>query len=386
MTWKTSNQPVRYDEARAAQLKPIRAAIEKLGLPPVRLRKLYGLCNAMELQIEDGGDSPEVNRLLLDALRAGILHQVSERQAQAVLQAIDVFERAEAERWEQVKAGTLPPIELSLEEQLDDLMQEGYSLIYDKHQTAAGCDLWLKAWELVKKMATPEMRAVEAFDRAYPGQLQSLFNWASDIEMELGNAGIDNDAYHEHRIRFVHEFLAQFPEVDDNRYLNLKRAEGEALWRLGRQAEAEAVYQALVKKLPDEAWAYIGWSDEYYLGSWAAKDYQAGEAILLKALARPNLQDRADVLDRLAGLYEEWGKPDQQALIQAELDAILERKKSTRKLQPPPVIDKLAQLFRPPAPKPLKPEKPQKLKRNDPCWCGSGKKYKQCHMKSDMRS
>jgi hypothetical protein len=21
--------------------------------------------------------------------------------------------------------------------------------------------------------------------------------------------------------------------------------------------------------------------------------------------------------------------------------------------------------------------------RNDPCWCGSGKKYKHCHMKSD---
>jgi len=23
------------------------------------------------------------------------------------------------------------------------------------------------------------------------------------------------------------------------------------------------------------------------------------------------------------------------------------------------------------------------LGRNDPCWCGSGKKYKQCHMRSD---
>ena len=25
----------------------------------------------------------------------------------------------------------------------------------------------------------------------------------------------------------------------------------------------------------------------------------------------------------------------------------------------------------------------RKLGRNDPCWCGSGKKYKQCHYKSD---
>ena len=23
--------------------------------------------------------------------------------------------------------------------------------------------------------------------------------------------------------------------------------------------------------------------------------------------------------------------------------------------------------------------------RNDPCWCGSGKKYKHCHMRSDDR-
>ena len=25
------------------------------------------------------------------------------------------------------------------------------------------------------------------------------------------------------------------------------------------------------------------------------------------------------------------------------------------------------------------------LGRNEPCWCGSGKKYKQCHLSSDER-
>jgi preprotein translocase subunit SecA len=28
----------------------------------------------------------------------------------------------------------------------------------------------------------------------------------------------------------------------------------------------------------------------------------------------------------------------------------------------------------------------QALGRNDPCWCGSGKKYKHCHMRQDMES
>ena len=36
-----------------------------------------------------------------------------------------------------------------------------------------------------------------------------------------------------------------------------------------------------------------------------------------------------------------------------------------------------------PAPvKTVKRERP-KLGRNDPCWCGSGKKYKACHMRED---
>lgn len=32
------------------------------------------------------------------------------------------------------------------------------------------------------------------------------------------------------------------------------------------------------------------------------------------------------------------------------------------------------------------PQKHEKLQRNDPCWCGSGKKYKKCHLKADIQS
>ncbi|MBU0639228.1 MAG: SEC-C domain-containing protein [Planctomycetes bacterium] len=31
------------------------------------------------------------------------------------------------------------------------------------------------------------------------------------------------------------------------------------------------------------------------------------------------------------------------------------------------------------------PEAAANLGRNDPCWCGSGKKYKRCHYESDMK-
>jgi tetratricopeptide (TPR) repeat protein len=364
----------RYDKARVAQLKPIWAEIQKLKLPPLRFRKLGAICNALEAQIEDGGDHPQVNQLLLDTLRAGILHQVGERQARGALRAIAAFEQAEAKRWAQVKAGTLPPIELDADEKLDDLMQAGYTLIYDQNQLAGGCDRWLEAWELVKQLATPAMRTPEAFDRAYP-LAQSVFNWTSDMEMELGNAGLSDARYHEHRMRFVREYLSQFPDEDGLSYLNMRRAEGEALWHLGRQAEAEAVYRALVEKMPDQAWAYIGWADNYYLGRGAVKDYPAAEAILRRALARPNLEDREDVLQRLIDMYDEWGKPEMQPPLAAQLAQL----ETTDRIWSPLAHAKVEELTQAGA----APPGIQRPRRNDPCWCGSGKKYKRCHMKSD---
>ena len=174
MTWKPSNEPTRYDRARLKPIAAIEQEIKKLKLPPIRQRKLNGIVNALTMQIEDGGDSPEVNRLLLESLRAAVRHQVEEKRARSALRAIDRFEQAENQRWEMVKAGTLPPIELAPEERLDDLMLEGYRLL-DADQRAAACDKWLEAWQVVKTLVTPEMSTVREFDRAYP-TMHSVFN------------------------------------------------------------------------------------------------------------------------------------------------------------------------------------------------------------------
>lgn len=319
MTWKPSNEPTRPDRVRVAQTDTMDMEINKLRLPPLRRRKLHAIMNALTVQIEDGGDSPEVNHLLLEALRAAVCHQVGEERAKSALRAMDAYQQAEAQRWEMVQSGTLPPIELTPQERLDDLMQEGYRLLEAGQRTAA-CDKWLETWEQVKEMATSEMRTTGAFDDAYPGMMQCVFNWCGDLEMELGNAGLDAPTYHEHRLRYVREFLVQFSDEDVNSYVNFCRAEGEALWQLGKQAEAEAIYQSLVEKFPEQGWAYIGWSDEYYFWSRREKDYASGEAILLRALEQPNLEDREDVLERLMGLYREWGQPEKQTRLLAKLD------------------------------------------------------------------
>src|SRR4051794_20732153 len=178
MSWRPSHDPVRYDQARVARLKPLWDAVERLGLPPLRLRKLRVLLGALEVQIEDGGDSPEVNALLVDALRAGVRHQVDADAARPVLRAVDTFAQAEEQRWAQVRAGTLPPIVVPPEEQLDDLMQAGYTL-EQASQFAAASDAWLAAWDLIRQLAQPKMRTSSSFSRVYH-TIQSVHDWSVD--------------------------------------------------------------------------------------------------------------------------------------------------------------------------------------------------------------
>jgi tetratricopeptide (TPR) repeat protein len=254
-------------------------------------------------------------------------------------------------------------------------MWDGLKLL-DAQHTAEACDRWLQAWEFVKKLVTPDMRTVTAFDDAYQHRLpERIFNWCQDLEMELGNAGLDNPVYHEHRVRYAREFLDRFPDTEDLMYLNFRRAEGEALWGLGRQGEAEEVYTALVERLPDDAWSYIGWADQYWVWDFSPKDYARAEGILQRALARPQLKDRRDVLERLEELYARWDKPDRAAEVRAELEQSGVREIGP--LSPPPFARGTAN--------PIPVQKQPRPGRNDPCWCGSGKKYKHCHLRTDQQ-
>lgn len=83
------------DYARLNTFKPVKQAIEALNLPPLRQRKLNGILNALTMQIENGGDSPEVNKLLVGALRAAVIFQVGEGAAGIFIGALARFEQAE---------------------------------------------------------------------------------------------------------------------------------------------------------------------------------------------------------------------------------------------------------------------------------------------------
>ena len=376
MPWKPTNQPNRYDKARVATLRPIGEAIERLHLPLNRFRKLRGILGALEMQVEDGGDSPAVNEHLLAALRAALLHQVGPEQAQPALSAVDAFADKERLRWQQMQAGTLPPIDVPPDEEMDDLVHEAYRSMNEKH-TAEACDRWLAAWEIAKTLITPQMRSTVDFAAVYADGYYYFRDWCSDLMYELHNAGLDDAAYATKRLVFVQEFRQRFPNEDAHTQCEFFRGEGEALWRLGRQPEAEVLFASAIEQLPDEAWLYIGWADQYWLWDDSPSEYARAEAILRRALARDTIDRRQDVLERLHDLYERWGKPHQvtEAAQELAVTSGSSLRSMLRRVLPAPKVSVETS----------KPQSEAPPKRNAPCWCGSGKKYKHCHMKADRR-
>jgi tetratricopeptide (TPR) repeat protein len=366
MNWKPSNEPVRYDKQRVATFRLVTEAVAGLSLPLLRSRKLQGIGNAIEMQIEDGGDSPEVNDHLLAALRGAVIHQVGERDGAAVLHAIEAFRKAEAAHWKLIRSGV--PLPVDPKDELDDLVEEGQAA-FAQSNARVGCDRWLAAWEIVRRLAKPELRTAMAFYLHYD-LAHHLDAWSSELMFELQNVAVKDARYHERRSEFSRQYLALFPDEDAETQARFLRGQGKALWELGRRDEAEAVYGALVERFPDFAWGYIGWADHYWLWSVTPKDYARAEAIMTPALARPQLQNRSDLLDRLQELYSESGQQDK-----------LSQLKQSRVLKLVRPSDAPSARVAVPSPRLTAP--PSKPGRNDPCWCGSGKKYKRCHLRAD---
>lgn len=260
-------------------------------------------------------------------------------------------------------------------EMLDDRMQAGYEAL-EAQQTTRACDLWLAVWDGFKLHLAPAMSRVRDVDAVFEGA-QAFFNWCQDLQFELGNAGLDDPRYLHARVRYTREFVAQFHAEDDQSLMgNFLRAEAEALWSLGEPAAAEERFEALTRRYPSFAWGYIGWADcfwQYPPPTPEPKDYARAEALYRRALAVPTLEGRADVLTRLADLSEEQGEAEQAAAWRDQADR--ERAQTHR---PPPAPPG------PVVPAHLAPARAAaKLGRNEPCWCGSGLKYKRCHLDAD---
>lgn len=192
-------------------------------------------------------------------------------------------------------------------EQMDEKIQEGYKLL-EKNNFVEACILWLTVWEQLKERFSPGMKSIDEADRIFKG-MEPLFNWCQDLEEELGNAGREEISFNEKRLKYCREFCCFFPQSDRLVIENMKRAEAESYFALGRIEEGEAAFKALIEEFPESPWGYIGWADMYWL--WRNEevplDFEKAEKIYREALSK-NFVEKEEITDRLRGLEIERKK------------------------------------------------------------------------------
>jgi tetratricopeptide (TPR) repeat protein len=275
---------------------------------------------------------------------------------------------------------------------VDDRMQEGYEK-QEKNDSAGACKVWLEVWKNISNiMNSKRMRSLNEFDGLFRGT-QSLFNWVQDLEMELGNAGVEEKKFFEERILFCEEFINPFPREDSLVIENMKRAIAESYFEIGQPEKAETLFKKWLHKDPKWGWGWIGWSDSYWLYCGESKNYERAEELLREGLSVKNVRDRNDLLERLESLYSEtgkeeeakkifqktaiWGRMTQDVTIQKG-DILRIKKGITFDGEGLPLeeFDTLKDILAEDAD--LPDVKKPKIGRNDPCPCGSGKKFKKC--------
>ena len=262
-------------------------------------------------------------------------------------------------------------------EMIDDKMQEGYEKL-SKNNCAGACKVWLGLWKsILNIMNSTRMKSLNDFNKKFR-ETQSVYNWVQDLEMELWNAGIQDERFIRDRILFCEGFITRFPHEDSLMIENMKRAIAESCFAIGKVERTQSLYKNWLMEDPRWGWGWIGWSDCYWLEVRGNKDYEKGEKILKEGLSVANVRDREDILDRLADLYSDAGREKEAEEIR--------RKRNMLQIKKPIDLDdeeltseefdgikNVSQEN-----KHLQGGDRRKIGRNEPYPCGSGKKFKKC--------
>lgn len=257
-------------------------------------------------------------------------------------------------------------LEKELENNLNQQMQEGYRYAMEGNSNEA-VDAWLVLWQnILGAMETHHIEYIEDMDHAFHGQ-QSIYNWSMDFEMELSNVIREDKSFIQTKIDFCTDYITKSKDKSETNILVLKREAAECYFRLGKAAEGEELFQKYVEDHPTSGWGWINWSDQYgFFAEKENKDYDRAIAILKQGLEVENLEDRRDVLDRLNEYYEEMGMAEQSAALKRHMSVQQEKNNAPFWKNDSSIAATVI------------PVTSEKVGRNDPCPCGSGKKYKKC--------
>jgi hypothetical protein len=192
-------------------------------------------------------------------------------------------------------------------ETVDDKIQEGYARL--AQERGAATDRWLDAWSDVLHLCDAAgLTTIAGFDERFP-MTQSLFNWHQDLEMELGNAGLDDPAKLQARITVGEEIMRRFTDCDRLVVENWRRAIAEAWFWLGETATADQLYRGWLDEDPQWGFGWVGWASGYMPppGKGLFTDYQRAEDLLRQGHAVSGLRDRDAVAQWVRLAREEAG-------------------------------------------------------------------------------
>ncbi len=244
----------------------------------------------------------------------------------------------------------------------DDLIQQGYECFEDQ-KAIEGLLFWNDAWNIFISIMEqiPERNTLyglmEDLDYAY-----SIDGWLQDYEMELGNAG-----KHEERIAFCQKILEMFDWRDDDDSC-FQCGIGESLFSEGKITEAYEHYEKWLAEDPQNINGVNSFSWILFENGDVERAYKVIKRVTWGVSC---YADNSILFLRAKHLAEYVGKNDESKWYQQQLDKFEE---SIRKWE----TDEDAVFDEFTAPKQIPVIKGKKIYPNDPCPCGSGKKYKKC--------
>ena len=244
----------------------------------------------------------------------------------------------------------------------DDLAQKGYDA-FAEQKVAEGLHFWQEAWDIfksaIKQFAETETLygLMEALDYAYP-----IDGWLQDYEMELENAG-----KYEENIAFCQKVLEIF-DWEDSDDSCFRCGIGDSLFREEKVAESYEYYEDWLKNDTQNVNGINGFSWVLFENGDVEKAY---EVIRKVTWGISCYMDNSFLFMRARELADHIGKKDESKWYQQQLDKF-ENSFKKWKTGEDEIFDEFT------VPKQIPVVKEKKIYPNDPCPCGSGKKYKKC--------